>query len=1236
MKNYKIISVIFFISLFTFGQTPKIYDPMDVFRQHVPANILVVVDNSGSMAQDTSNSSISTTSYINSVFPSRIGTISTNRGKIYVNKPSLFGTTWAYNEPSHAGYYYAGPAQSSSIFTNRTSTFEVHLSDNGKLIDFLSLDILFDDIDEGRDALQYITSIEITHPSGRKIELLDKTGPINDKIYYNYRDYSSTVGRYLQHKFLRVALGGAPVDDPTATEAEKFFRGLPAGDNSENYKITIKHSSTYGGYIRAIRIGTDPKLSKFTVMKSVLQDIFRQNDKARFAFGAYKTVWKNEYTEVLPDRTSHSVYAHAYNSNIQGAEILENFPSDPLDTTSNKANIIDWVNMDMGDLSQWESSSNPRGKEIGAFTYTPIGYTFRDMQPEITNMLNNDPSKDCRNYAVIFLTDGYCTAGSCDLTYVTREIEKVYNLHKVKDDNGNNIGIRSYIIGFAMGTNSSTLNSYAAAGQTDGNPNIAGSQAYMPDDAVSLKQAFEDAIASAGEMAFTGDTQLIPIQLDPDKQAKVDENGDDYLFQGEDNQENTLIQSFFSFSIGNDFGVSNISFKGHLRAYSILKDDYSLLDNGTYRPLWDVSNYTETLRDKNGTAILENGEEKKVERRGTINQRIDNIKPLLTADPTKANNLGSTGTKVEFRKSFRCIITPNSVTGSVSLVYLNDYSYSDSLNRYTSNNISFVKSRCGFTTDQEASNFIDFLQKLPMGDITSSTPAIVGAPDSYYSDADYTSFAEANANRQKVVYIGANDGMLHCLDAHTGDELWAYIPYDIFPKLRELYEQGQPNPTGNLDPIGRKPHLYYMSSSPRYTDIKTGTNSWRTILTVGRGGGGNSYTTLNITNPSIYGFDEAHFYQATEETNPSQIALGYKIANDSSLFMWNTFADSTFNNMGETWSVPAFVRIGEINFIGFFGSGYDATNSGKGNYFYIINLYDGTAVQNPMQLPTNDSEAVIMASPGALLGAGGEFFSVYFGDTKGGLYRYIPNFTNFSESTLDRIFQGNSSTHNTNIFGTPSAFLNAQGEVWLTFGTVGTESSTNVVENSVLYTVKDPGYGDHTTILNDGDLINLKSAITNTNTLYEAATVLDTNGDGEVDKAGHYYPLDDRESIFSSSITTGYNLNGSGKFYLSSLFLTFQYPEIGNYCTLGSTYLYIFGMTNLFIADEDDNGDGKSYIGEGKPGAPFESTMGDIWVNTQKGPIRFTNTQGEGVQMGSGALPVDATLLGRDGGWYTK
>ena len=58
-------------------------------------------------------------------------------------------------------------------------------------------------------------------------------------------------------------------------------------------------------------------------------------------------------------------------------------------------------------------------------------------------------------------------------------------------------------------------------------------------------------------------------------------------------------------------------------------------------------------------------------------------------------------------------------------------------------------------------------------------------------DSDYPAFADTNKDRRSLIWVGANDGMLHGIDARLGKEVWAFIPFNLLPKLNTL-KSGQP------------------------------------------------------------------------------------------------------------------------------------------------------------------------------------------------------------------------------------------------------------------------------------------------------------------------------------------------------------------------------------------------------------------------------------------------------------
>ncbi len=77
-----------------------------------------------------------------------------------------------------------------------------------------------------------------------------------------------------------------------------------------------------------------------------------------------------------------------------------------------------------------------------------------------------------------------------------------------------------------------------------------------------------------------------------------------------------------------------------------------------------------------------------------------------------------------------------------------------------------------------------------LGDIVYSGAVPVGAPSQPYDDAGnpgYTAFAAHNKSRTPMVYVGANDGMMHAFDdsttANAGKETWAFIPSALFSSV---------------------------------------------------------------------------------------------------------------------------------------------------------------------------------------------------------------------------------------------------------------------------------------------------------------------------------------------------------------------------------------------------------------------------------------------------------------------
>ena len=128
-----------------------------------------------------------------------------------------------------------------------------------------------------------------------------------------------------------------------------------------------------------------------------------------------------------------------------------------------------------------------------------------------------------------------------------------------------------------------------------------------------------------------------------------------------------------------------------------------------------------------------------------------------------------------------------------------------------------------------------------LGDISNSNPWYVSAPMAGMSDLDaagYNAYRVAHQGRPGVLYVGANDGMLHAVEASDGKELFAYIPSFVLgnlPQLADLHYS----------------HQYTVDGSPFAAEVDMGVNmgGWKTVLAGGLNKGGKGYYLLDVTNP---------------------------------------------------------------------------------------------------------------------------------------------------------------------------------------------------------------------------------------------------------------------------------------------------------------------------------------------------------------------------------------------------
>ncbi|RME24264.1 MAG: hypothetical protein D6806_09905, partial [Deltaproteobacteria bacterium] len=148
-----------------------------------------------------------------------------------------------------------------------------------------------------------------------------------------------------------------------------------------------------------------------------------------------------------------------------------------------------------------------------------------------------------------------------------------------------------------------------------------------------------------------------------------------------------------------------------------------------------------------------------------------------------------------------------------------------------------------------------------LGDIFHSNPQVVTPPSALAPDYRYEQYFLQNAKRPTMVYVGANDGMLHAFvgeDPRTGGyapgtELWGFIPNAILRKLHKLRMGHDVFVDGT--PVVRDVMFYDSVLKDKDGNvIKDADNNpvkgaFRTVLISGLRGGGNAYFALDVTDP---------------------------------------------------------------------------------------------------------------------------------------------------------------------------------------------------------------------------------------------------------------------------------------------------------------------------------------------------------------------------------------------------
>ncbi len=408
------------------------------------------------------------------------------------------------------------------------------------------------------------------------------------------------------------------------------------------------------------------------------------------------------------------------------------------------------------------------------------------------------------------------------------------------------------------------------------------------------------------------------------------QGGGKFYYAGNESELNASLASAFSFIIEQASSSSSVA----------TNSTKFQTDSLVYQAIFDSNEWTGDLRaftllteDSNGNGVLDSGED--LNGNGKIDAGEIGPKLWFAAEKLPAPDLrniysfdpnGTTIKGVEFKWA-NLNASQQAILGSEAVV-------------------EYIRGK----QDQELNNGGTFRNRTSvLGDIVSSDPLYVGRDNAGYANlpgaegSTYDAFAATT--RREMIYVDANDGMLHGFDAGQGidggKEIFAYVPNVAITSA--LVSLTDPNYA----------HRYLVDGSPQAGDVYYD-SAWHTVLVGSLGGGGKSIFALDITDPDS-------FAESNVLWEFSEVDMGFALPEASVVRMAN----------GQWAAVVA--------------NGYNSI-SGKA-VLYVINIKTGALIKKI------EAEAITgangLSSP-VVVDVDGDNIAdyVYAGDLQGNLWKF--------------------------------------------------------------------------------------------------------------------------------------------------------------------------------------------------------------------------------------------------------
>lgn len=460
-----------------------------------------------------------------------------------------------------------------------------------------------------------------------------------------------------------------------------------------------------------------------------------------------------------------------------------------------------------------------------------------------------------------------------------------------------------------------------------------------------------------------------------------------------------------------------------------------------------------------------------------------------------------------------------------------------------------------------------------LGDIVNSTPLLVKNPlDFRYQflggteGQAYRSFVTGLNNRTGVVFVGANDGMLHAFDDATGREVFAFIPRAALPNLSKL--AGRPYD-----------HRYFVDGPLMETHAYLG-GRWKSLLLGSMGAGGRSIFALDVTSTA-------------------------SLTGSNVLWELNSTSAGALGHVTSTIEVGP-VKVGDtLKWVALVGNGMNST--GNKAQLLVVDLADGSVLATLDTGVGSDDAGAHNGLGGvrAIRDSSGIIQAAYAGDLQGNVWRF--NFSGGSVSSWGVAYnrsplytatdRGSPATRQP-ITAAPSVLLHPRGGVMVVVGTGKLLESTDrtgagLSQVQTIYGIRDESEPNTSPTNGSGAQVafsQLQQQRINTTAVASA--------DGS-----SYYALQQPSTVdwntkrgwyMDMNLAPGQRMIHPGQLYSGYAFVTTVVPASSGSCGTATGFVGLFDALNGTVNNKvlfDTNGDGT--VGTGDVTSSWYVTEGD-------------------------------------------